>query len=117
MKTKSKSEVCKKGNYFLGVRILDGLWREEIPIRVQATRLFLRIVNEDAVSSIWTEDESINMSELVSLTWYFLLDQFVCPIVGKNGMHFLGAITTDIWSKHDTAINHITPKSTQTGHI
>jgi hypothetical protein len=30
----------------------------------------------------------------------------VCFIVVKNGMDFLGAVSTYIWSKHDTATNH-----------
>jgi len=43
------------------------------------------------------------MSELVSLTRNILLDQVICVIVVENSMDFLGAVATDIWSKHDTA--------------
>uniref|UniRef100_A0A2P2LPS8 Calreticulin n=1 Tax=Rhizophora mucronata TaxID=61149 RepID=A0A2P2LPS8_RHIMU len=49
------------------------------------------------------------MTELVSLTRNFFLDQVICFIVVKNGMNFLGAVTTNIWPKHDT-VSSITAK-------
>jgi len=96
-------------NYFLGLRILDLLWREKIPVGVQTASLLLYIVNKDTVCSIRTDDKCVDMRELVSLTGNFLLDQVVCFIVVKNGMNFLGAVSTDIWSKHDTAANRKMP--------
>ena len=90
-------------NYFLGLRILDLLCREKIPIRVETAGLLLHIVNQDGVGGIWLEDKCIDMSELVSFTWNILLDQVVCIVVVENGMHFLGGVATDIWAKHDTA--------------
>lgn len=43
------------------------------------------------------------MGELVSFTWNILLDQMVGFIVGKDSMHFLRAVATDIGTKHDAA--------------
>lgn len=92
------------GIYLLGFGILDFLWRKKIPITVEAASLLLYIVDKDAVGSIWADDKGIYMSELVSLTRYILLDQVVCSVVVENCMHFLGAVSTDIWPKHD-AVN------------
>lgn len=99
--------MCCTGNYFLGTWILDLLWWENVPIRVQATRLFLHIVNENTVCGIRTEDESVDMGQLISLTWDFLLDQMVCLVISENSMDFLGTVATDVWSKHDTAWKHL----------
>lgn len=58
----------------LGLRVLDLFWGQKVPVRVQAACLLLHIVDEDAVSSIREEDESIYMGQLISLTWNILLD-------------------------------------------
>ena len=65
--------------------------------------MLLNVVDKNAVSSIWAEDECVNMGELISLTWDLLLDQMVSSIVGKDSMNFLSAVATDIWAKHDAA--------------
>ena len=65
--------------------------------------MFLNIVDENAVSSIWAEDKCVHMGELVSFTWNIFLDQVVGFIIGKDSMHFLCAVATDIRTKHDTA--------------
>lgn len=68
--------------------------------------MLLYIVNKDAKCGIWTDYECIKMSELISFAKNFLLDQVVFSIAVKDSMHFLGGVTTDIWSKHDTETNN-----------
>ena len=97
------SSVHKSITYLLGAGVLDLLGWKKIPVRVQATGLLLNIVIENAVSSIWAEDECVDMGELVSFTGNILLDQVVGVIVGKDSMHFLRAVATDIGTKHDAA--------------
>lgn len=102
-----KIKIKFKSNYFLSFGILDLLRRKKIPIAVETTSLLLNIINKDGVGSIWSEDKCINMTELVCLTRNILLDQMISPVVGKNGMNFLGAVATDIWAKHNAANNKI----------
>lgn len=83
------------------------LWWEKVPVRVQATILLLNIVDKNAVSSIRANDKGIYMTQLVSLTRDFFLDQVISSVVGKNSMDFFSGVAADIRSKHDTAFNSI----------
>ena len=87
----------------LSTWILNLLCWEKIPVRVKATSLLLNIINQNTVSSIWTEDEGVHVSKLISLTWDLLLDQMVGSIVSKDSMYFLSAVATNIWPKHNAA--------------
>ena len=113
---KTKIASLLTSNYFLCFGIFELLRRKKIPITVETTGLLLNIINKDSVGSIWTEDKCIYVSELVSLTRNILLDQMISPVVGKNGMNFLGAVATDIWSKHDAANNQTSHTKSEFKH-
>ena len=90
--------------YLLSFWVLDFLGRENIPMLVDASSLLLFIINENAVCSIRADDQSIHMRQLISLTRHILLDQMVLVILGKDSVNLLGAVPTDIWSKHNAVV-------------
>ena len=80
------------------------LWGKNIPVFIDAASLLLFVVNENAICCIRTDDQSVNMSQLISLTRHILLDQVVLAILGQDSVNLLGAVPTDIWSKHNAAV-------------
>lgn len=70
---------------------------------VDAARLLLNIVNKYGVCSIRMDDQSVHMGQLISLAGDILLDQMVLVILSKDSMDLLGAVPTDVWSKHNAA--------------
>jgi hypothetical protein len=97
-----KSEILFK-MHLLGLWVLNFLWKKNIPVLVDASSLLLLIINQDAVCSIRTDDQSVDMSQLISLTRDILLDQMVLAILCQDRVNLLGAVPTDIWSKHNAA--------------
>ena len=85
----------------LGFRVFDLLWRKNIPIIIDAARLLLIIINENAVCGIRPDDQGVNVCQLVCLAWNLLLDQMVLAVLSKDSMDLLGGIPTDIRPKHD----------------
>lgn len=71
---------------------------------IDATSLLLLVVNQDAVRGIRADDQCVHMSQLISLTRDILLDQMVLAILSKDSMNLLGAVPTDIRSKHNAAV-------------
>ena len=88
-------------HHLLGFRVFDLLWRKNIPIIIDAARLLLIVINENAVCGIRPDDQGVNMCQLVCLAWHLLLDQMVLAVLSKDSMDLLGGIPTDIRPKHD----------------
>lgn len=89
--------------YLLSFWVLDFLGRKNIPVLVDASSLLLFIINKNAVCSIRADDQSVHMRQLISLARHVLLDQMVLAILSKDSVNLLGAVPTDIWSKHNAA--------------
>jgi hypothetical protein len=80
-------------HHLLAFRVFDFLWRKNIPIIVDAARLLLSIIKENAVCGIGPEDQGVNMCQLICLTWHLLLDQMVLAVLSKDSMDLLGGVS------------------------
>ena len=69
----------------------DFLGGQEIPILLQGPALCLLIVYFNLVSVVWTNNESVEVSELIVFATYLSLYQEVLPLVVEYDVDFLGS--------------------------
>ena len=73
-------------------------WGQEIPILLQGPALSLLVVYFNLVSVVWTNNESVEVSELIIFAANLSLYQEVLPLVVEYDVDFLGSWAADVGS-------------------
>ena len=79
-------------------RVRDFLGGQEIPIFLQGPALSLLVVYFNLVSVVWTNNESVEVSELIIFAANLSLYQEVLPFVVEYDVDFLGSRAADVGS-------------------
>ena len=97
--------------------ILDLLCWEEVPVFLESTRSGFFVVNENLeveirgkrgpdylVLVVWSDDEGVDVRELVILALDVFVDQVVLSLVVEDDVDALGAVATDVGTEHDVVL-------------
>lgn len=87
--------------WFLGFWILDLLCWQKVPVIFQITRFHLFVVNQHFVAVVRANDQCVEMCEHIVFASDFFVDQMIFALVAEDNVHFFGAWSANVWTKHN----------------